>query len=207
MTGQAVCRLRAASPGEEINMRRAEKLFHGLTAGDVMRPAVVVLPHGMSVVTAARLLLDQQVRVAPVIDTPGRCVGALWAEDLLDWVADGGRAYQADDPLPECVWCEWQVVDVKAAQRDQVRGHMTRDPLLVMPDTSLAGIAEVLLDPHRRSVVVVDGERRPVGVVSSKDVLAALASAERQPEGDPPTGVPAVRRFPPRRSVQTSGKA
>jgi CBS-domain-containing membrane protein len=187
-------------------MRRAEKLFHGLTAGDVMSPAVVILPHGMSVVAAARLLLEQQVRVAPVIDTPGRCVGVLWAEDLLDWVADGGRAYQADDPLPECVWCEWQVVDVKAAQRDQVRGHMTRDPLLVMPDTSLAEIAEVLLDPHRRSVVVVDGERRPVGVVSSNDVLAALASGERRPGEEQPAGAPADSRFPLRRSVQTSGR-
>src|SRR4051812_22894292 len=114
MMGQAVCEMRAASPGEENNMRRAEKLFHELTAGDVMSPAGVVLPHGMSVVAAARLLLDQRVRVAPVIDTPGRCVGVLWAENLPDWVADGGRAYQADDPLPACVWCEWQIVDVKA---------------------------------------------------------------------------------------------
>jgi CBS-domain-containing membrane protein len=188
-------------------MRRGEQLFHALTVGDVMSPAVVVLPHGMSLVAAARLLSEQELGAAPVIDTPGRCVGVLWAEDLLDWVADGGRAYQADDPLPECVWCEWQVVDVKAAERDQVRGHMTRDPLLVMPDTSLAEIAEVLLDPHRCSVVVVDGEQGPVGVVSSKDVLVALASVEHQPEEDPPAGVPAVRRFPPRRSVQTSGRA
>jgi CBS domain-containing protein len=102
--------------------------------------------------------------------------------------------------------CEWQVVDVKAAQRDQVRGHMTRDPLLVMPETSLAEIAEVLLEPHRRSVVVVDGERRPVGVVSSKDVLAALASIERRPEEDPPAGDPTDRRFPLRRSVQLSSR-
>lgn len=163
-------------------MRRAEKLFHGLTAGDVMSPAVVVLPYGMSVVAAARLLLEQQVRVAPVIDTRGRCVGVLWAEGLLDWVADGGRAHQADDPLLDCVWCEWQVVDVKTVQRDQVCGHMTRDPLLVMPNTSLAEIAEVLLDPHRFSVVVVDEQRRPVGVVSSKGILAALASV-RTPAG------------------------
>ncbi len=66
-------------------MRRTEKLFHGLTAADVMSPAVVVLPHGMSVVAAARLLLDQQVRVAPVTDTPGRCVGVLWSEDLAEF--------------------------------------------------------------------------------------------------------------------------
>jgi CBS domain-containing protein len=188
-------------------MRHIEKLFLALTVRDVMSPALVVLPHGMSLLTAARLLSEQQLGVAPVTDTPGRCVGVLWAEDLLKWVADGGKAYQADNPLTDYLWCEWQAVDVKAAQRDQVRGHMTCDPLLVMPDTRLADIAEVLLDPHRRSVVVVDGERRPVGVVSSKGVLAALASVEHQPEEDAPAEVPAVRRCPPRRSVQTSGRA
>ena len=73
---------------------------------------------------------------------------------------------------------------------------MTRDPLLVMPDTSLAEIAEVLLDPHRRPVVVVDAERRPVGVVSSEDVLAALVSVERLSEEDLPAEDPTVRRFP-----------
>jgi CBS domain-containing protein len=188
-------------------MRRAEKLFHALTVSDVMSPASVVLPHGMSLVTAARLLSERQLGVAPVIDTPGRCVGVLWAEDFLKWAADGGRADQADDPLTNCVWCDWQIVDVEAAQRNQVRGHMTRDPLLVMPDTRLAEIAELLLDPHRRSVVVVDEERRPVGVVSIKGVLAALASVEHQPEEDPPAEAPTVRRFSLRRSVQQSGSS
>lgn len=192
-------------------MRRAEKLFQALTANEVMSPAVVVLPHGMSFVTAARLLSARQLGMAPVIDTAGRCVGVLWAEDFLRWAADGGRANQAGDALPDSIWCDWQVVDVKVRQRDEVRRHMSRDPLLVTPHTRLAEIAEIFLDPHRRSVVVVDGERRPIGVVSGKDVLAALASVEHEPERDhepeedPPLGVPTVRRFSLRRSVQTSG--
>jgi CBS domain-containing protein len=188
-------------------MRRAEKLFHALTVGDVMSPAVVVLPQGMSFVAAARQLSARRLGVAPVIDTPGRCVGVLWAEDFLRWAADGGRAHQVGDALTDCVWCDWQVVEVKATQRDEVRRHMTRDPLLVTPDTRLAEIAEVLLDPHRRSVVVVDGGRRPVGVVSSNDVLAALASVERRREEEPPAGDPRDGRFPLRRSVQLSGRA
>jgi CBS domain-containing protein len=187
-------------------MKRAEKLFHALTVGNVMSPAVVLLPHGMSLVTAARLLSARQLGMAPVIDTAGRCVGVLWAEDILGWAADGGRPDQTGNALTDCVWCDWQVVDVKATQPDEVRRHMTRDPLLVTPDTRLTEIAEILLDPHRRSVVVVNGERRPVGVVSSKDVLAALASVERQPEEYRPAGEPAERRFPLRRSVQLSSR-
>jgi CBS domain-containing membrane protein len=186
-------------------MRRAEKLFHALTAYDVMSPAVVVLPHGMSFVTAARLLSARQLGMAPVIDTAGRCVGVLWAEDFLRWAADGGRADQAGDALTDCVWCDWQVVDVKAAQRNEVRRHMTSDPLLVTADTRLAEITEVLLDPHRRPVVVVDEERRPLGVVSSTDLQAALASAERRPEAEPPAVAPPDKRV--RRLAQPSGRA
>src|SRR5438067_799282 len=102
-------------------MRRAEELFHGLTAGDVMRRASVVLPHGMSVVAAARLLLDRQVRTAPVTDILGRCVGVLSEADILRWALDGDRADEESGATAACVWCDWQLVDVKAAQRDEVR--------------------------------------------------------------------------------------
>jgi CBS domain-containing protein len=95
---------------------------------------------------------------------------------------------------------------VKSTQRDEVRRHMTRDPLLVTADTRLAEIAEVLLDP-RRPVVVVDEERRPLGVVSSTDLLGALASAERRPEAGPPAVAPTDKRVRPRRLAQPSGRA
>jgi hypothetical protein len=85
-------------------MKRAESLFRALTAGDVMSRAVVVLPRGMSVAGAARLLSERQLSVAPVIDAPGRCVGVLAATDLLRWAADGDRAGEEGPAPTECVW-------------------------------------------------------------------------------------------------------
>jgi CBS domain-containing protein len=187
-------------------MKRAGKLFHGLTTGDVMSRAVVVLPHGMSLVAAARLLLGQQLRAAPVTDTAGRCVGVLSAADILRWTADRGRTGEEGLALTTCVWCDWQVVDAEPTRRDEVGRHMTRDPLLVTPDTRLADIAKILLDPSRRPVVVADEERRPLGVVSSRDVLAALASADRRREEEPLAAARTGRRVPLRRSVQPSGR-
>jgi CBS domain-containing protein len=161
---------------------------------------VVVLPPGMSVVTAARLLRERQLPAAPVTDSPGRCVGVLSATDILRWAAGGGRAGEEGGVPAAGVWCDWQVVDVKPTRRDEVRRHMTRDPLLVTADTPLAKFAEALLDP-RRPVVVVDEEWRPLGVVSSTDLLAALASAERRPGVGPTAAAPTDKRARPQRAA------
>jgi CBS domain-containing protein len=187
-------------------MRRAGTFFRGLTAGGVVNRARLVLPQEMSLVTAAHLLLEQQLGAAPVTDTYGRCVGVLSAVDILRWNLGEGRAGLEGTPPTACVWCDWQVVDVKSTERDEVLRYMTHDPLLVTVDTHLAEIADALLDPRRRPVVVVDEELRPLGVVSSKDVLAALASADRQPEEEAPAVAPTDRRAALRRSVQPSSR-
>ena len=186
-------------------MRRAEEFFHALTAGDVMGRAMVV-PRGMSVVTAARLLAGRRLHVALVTDAHGRCVGVFSEADFLRWVAGEGRADEGGDAPTACAWSDWQVLDAESTRRGEVGRHMTCDPLLVTPDTPLAEIAEVVLDPRRCPVVVVDGQRRPLGVVSSKDVLAALASGERRPDEAPPAKACEGRRSPLRRSVQPLGR-
>lgn len=178
-------------------MRHAKKYFRGLTVADVMRRAAVVLPKGMSVAAATRLLSAHKIRVAPVTDISGRCVGVLSVMNILQWAGDGDRA---DGEEADSVWCEWQVVDFKEVRRDEVRRHMTRDPLLVAPDMDVAAIVGTL---SRRPVVVVDQERRPLGVVSSNGVLAALTSDALRPDETAATG----RRFSPQRSIQSLHRA
>jgi CBS domain-containing protein len=162
------------------------KLFHALTAGDVMNRAGAILPRGMSMATAARFLLEDRARVAPVTDGPGRCVGVLSAADCLRWAAGGRKADDEAGAPADCVWCDWQVVD-EPAPRDEVRQYMTRDPLLVRAETPLGEFADALLDPRPRPVIVVDEQRRPLGVVSSQGILATLASPDHRPAAGHPT--------------------
>ena len=58
---------------------------------------------------------------------------------------------------------------------------MTPDPVTVKPETSILALARMMVDAHIHRVIVVDKERRPIGIVSSTDLLAALAwdNAER----------------------------
>ncbi len=159
-------------------MKRVETFFRGLTAGDVMQRTALVLEQGTRVDRAAQLLLTQRLGAAPVIDSAGQCVGVLSLGDILRWKLEGRPSTFKS---ASSVWCDWQVVDGKSAGRDDVVHCMKRDPLVVTRDTRLVAIARTLTDPHRRPVIVVDERRRPLGVLSSKSVLAALAFAERQP--------------------------
>lgn len=187
-------------------MNRGERFFKSLTVGDVMNPTVLELSHDLTLVPAARLLSLRSQSVAPVTDPKGRCVGVLWAEDCLRWFADVDQADEPNAAPTDCVWCDWQIVDVRVPQRDEVRWHMTRDPVLVTKDTRLTEIAEILLVAHRDSVVVVDDEQRPVGIVTSKDALAALTSSLQWPDEEPSARDPVLGRFPHRRTVQPSAR-
>lgn len=79
---------------------------------------------------------------------------------------------------PHCVLADWQVVNLEKLPRDPVRQFMTADPVTVSPSTSIRVLARSMIDAHIHRVIVVDGDGKPVGIVSATDVLAALAYAE-----------------------------
>ena len=76
---------------------------------------------------------------------------------------------------PHCVLVDWQIVEMEKLPNDEVRQFMTPDPVTVKPETSIRTLARMMIDAHIHRVIVVDNERRPIGIVSSTDLLATLA--------------------------------
>ncbi len=76
---------------------------------------------------------------------------------------------------PHCVLVDWQVVDVEKLPDLQVRNFMTADPVTVSTAVPIHTLAQMMIDAHIHRVIVVDEKRRPIGIVSSTDLLAALA--------------------------------
>ncbi|MBI1917430.1 MAG: CBS domain-containing protein [Planctomycetes bacterium] len=148
-----------------------------LTARDVMSREVVSIPEKMSLRRAARLLLDAQVSGAPVVDEGGRCTGVLSTTDFMRWVEKEhgcpGKSCVGSDFLPE-----WQLDGLDAVPTDAVRTLMTPDPVMASPEARIGELARMMLDAHVHRVIIVDEARRPVGIVSSIDLLAAVARAE-----------------------------
>jgi CBS domain-containing protein len=77
------------------------------------------------------------------------------------------------------VCAAWQIVDQEKLPQDTVRSYMTADPVTVAPTVPIGELARMMLDAHIHRVLVLDEQRRPIGVVSSTDILAAVAYAEK----------------------------
>lgn len=160
-------------------MTTTTKPFLSLTAAELMSTSVVAVPLEMSLQGAARRLSQAGVTGAPVVDADGRCVGVLSATDFVSWV-EGRRPGAEHRRHEESFHSAWQVPDAEALPRDSVERYMTADPVVVPPTTSIEELARKMVDGHIHRVVVVDVDHRPVGIVSSYDVLAAVAHGSRR---------------------------
>ncbi len=85
----------------------------------------------------------------------------------------GGR-HTAVCLQPSGVHSDWQQV-TRNLPVSAVRRYMTGDVVTVGPQTPLPKVARTMIDAHIHRVIVVDEERRPIGVVSSADLVAAMA--------------------------------
>lgn len=152
-------------------MKLHDKPLQCLTTEDLMSRDVITVPTGMSLRGAALLLSRARVSGAPVVDKDNRCVGVLSTADFLKLAGNPphGRCDSS------CVCSDWQVLELEGVPEDSVQFYMTRDPVTVNIDTLLPELARTMLDAHIHRVIVVDEETRPVGIVSTTDILAAVA--------------------------------
>lgn len=160
----------------EVMRTPSKPLFH-LTAGDLMSATIVKIPQDMSLQGAARRLTEYQVSGAPVVDEEGRCVGVISASDFVHWAGDASKARHR--PVsPGCVCSSWQIVDAdQLSNDDRVCCFMTSDPVTVISTTPVQKLAQMMLDAHIHRLIVVDRQQHPVGIITSTDILAALARA------------------------------
>jgi CBS domain-containing protein len=165
---------------KELIMRTATQSLLSLVAADVMSTRLVTIPEEMSLQGAARLLSRSNVSGAPVVDVEGRCVGVLSANDFVSWAEKGEHSAKHAAEPSDCVYSAWQVIDTEMLPKDAVSRHMTGDPVTVTPSAPIDQVARMMVDAHIHRVIVANTERRPVGIVSSTDILAAVAYAREK---------------------------
>jgi CBS-domain-containing membrane protein len=156
-------------------MINQKKPLMDLLAADLMTRNVVTVPRKMSLHAAAHMLAQDRISGAPVVDEHGRCVGVLSVTDLVKWLDRGEQSAKRHDSEYECVCSDWQMVDLEAMPIDEVCRFMTTDLVTALPGTPIGDLAQRMLDAHIHRIIVTDAEGRPMGIISSTDVLAAVA--------------------------------
>jgi CBS domain-containing protein len=79
--------------------------------------------------------------------------------------------------LPSGVYSDWQQV-IDKLPRSAVRRYMTTDVVTVSPETALPQLARIMVDARIHRIIVVDEQSTPTGIVTSMDILAAVAGVE-----------------------------
>jgi tRNA nucleotidyltransferase (CCA-adding enzyme) len=116
------------------------------TVKEAMTERVVCIPAHATLEQAARILIENHVSGAPVVDGSEHLVGVLSEFQLL---------VLAYNPMSKC---------------EPVSQYMTKDVVSVGPDTTLSEVANLLIVRRIRRIPVVS-ENRILGIISRSDLL------------------------------------
>ena len=137
------------------------------SAADVMTPSPFAVSAEMPLSQAAELMAQRRHKRLPVVSAEGRLVGMLSRLDLLRAAAEDGRG-EAPAARP-----------IGLAVDAPVSRAMRREAPAVHPDTPFGEAFQAVISTRLNRAIVVDAERRPVGVVTDEELLDRLTPALR----------------------------
>ena len=142
---------------------------------DIMTRELITVSPETEIVHAAKLLLENRINGAPVMDKMGKLVGILCQSDLI--------AQQKKLPIPSFFTLlnglipliskkqiEKQIRKIAAITVAQA---MTPNPVTVQPDMDIEEVAALMVDNNFHTIPVVD-EGELVGIVGKEDILRTL---------------------------------
>lgn len=160
-----------------------------ITAADLMNPELLTVPDDMPVWELAHFLIDNEISGAPVESAEGKLVGVVSLRDIVaagseedeedyregyersDFYARGWRGGDELDELEE-------LEEIDLGDEDLlVEDIMTSRIHSVTPETAVSDVAGLMLQEHLHRVLVID-DGKPVGIISTSDLLGLLVEAD-----------------------------
>jgi CBS domain-containing protein len=156
--------LLAVLGGAALERELAASGARGRIAADVMTQEVTFVGPDESLERAAHLMAEHRIKRLPVVDQARQLLGILSRVDVLrtmgeDYHAPSGE--QHSEPAAVHV----------------VGDLMRRDVTSVAADATLGEVLDAVTSTRLNRAVVVDAERRVIGVVTDADLLARLDPA------------------------------
>jgi CBS domain-containing protein len=145
-----------------------------------MTTDIVSIRPADTVYEALELMLENHISALPVINGRGRCVGIISATDVLNLTQDVENellGLRETENLTHHRAVERLANSEMAAE--SVQAAMTRDVFRVRPEATIAKAAALMVRHHVHRLLVVDDEGRLLGIVSTMDVMRALAGKNR----------------------------
>jgi CBS domain-containing protein len=138
----------------------------GLLVADLMRTQLIVVTPETLVAEAVRLMTEHGIKRLPVVDGSGRLAGMVSRVDVLRALSQPGAGELPRRAAP-------------TGHNVTVRDIMTSDVPTVQADMPLNNAVDQLLSTAQRRVVVVDRQRRVLGIITDGDLINRASATER----------------------------
>jgi CBS domain-containing protein len=125
---------------------------------------------------ALAVMVENRVSALPVVDARGCCVGVISVTDLLGVAKDLSDELNA---LSEAGGLDHEALVERLEHADlltePVQAWMSPEPIAIEIESTIQHAARLMLRNRVHRLVVLDHQRRLMGVVSTMDLLAAYA--------------------------------
>jgi CBS domain-containing protein len=139
---------------------------------DVMTEKPVCVESGDSLRDLARMLDENEISGAPVVDDQDRLVGVVSRTDLLRRLLEGPiEARPGEDWLDLLMADSVGTFEIDVARLGTVDDVMSIDPVTATPEETVATVARRLAAARVHRAIVVDPSRHPIGIVTTLDLL------------------------------------
>ncbi len=129
---------------------------------EVMTREVVTIGLDVSLGQAAKLMVERHLKRLPVVNQEGKLVGILGRLDVLNTIAAVH--------LPE-----WHPEAHPVGEQATVADVMTPEVPTVHESATVEEIFELLVSSAHKRVVVVDDQRRVVGIIADSDLISRVS--------------------------------
>ncbi|SMF00253.1 CBS domain-containing protein [Pseudobacteriovorax antillogorgiicola] len=151
-----------------------------MRVSDIMSSPVITCHQDWRLEDAVQLMVEKKIGVLPVIDDRGILQGTVTENDFLPHYSRvDGRGLSVATIFGEYLDSAETAEDIfERVRTAAVRDCMNHFPMTLTRDTSLTSTVYQMFHSSGQKAVVVE-EGRPVGVVSSHDVMKSMIKVQQ----------------------------
>lgn len=168
-------------------MNAVAQCLQGITVSEVMSRGVVTVSANADLADAVQVFMEHGISGAPVVNEYGKCVGVLSLSDCAR-CSESISAHTLLSPAAGAIRLRKNEksgdFEIEQIAEGRVLQYMTPAVQTITPNQTVYDAVRYMHGERIHRLVVLDSDERPVGVISSLDILAAILDDRRNLCGD-----------------------
>ena len=160
-----------------------------LRVSEVMSKEVITVEKNQPLSRVAQTLIQRRISAAPVVDEEGICLGIISSTDFMRCALDPDSVKQPGRSASEFQWPHQgddadSPHEIAPGSEDTAGEHMVSGVQAAYAGASLVSAARMMCAAHLHHLPVINEKGRPVGFLSTLDVVSAMVHAIDEAKND-----------------------